>query len=100
MSQHFEQIWEKAEALMSSDAGHRPVSSIISELTAKLSLYQALDANDKIPVTEKSGLKSHLFGKLLLSIAQLSLKDNINVFTALNAVLEEERVSQIITALR
>lgn len=95
MNQHFEEVWEDAEKLMSEETAQRFTKSIVMELTAKFGLYEAIDLNEKLSTEEKQKLKAHLMGTLLVTIAQLSLKDNINVFESMKLAIEEKRIEQL-----
>ena len=90
MAKHFEELWEESESLFKNDSGS--VSTIITELQAKLSLYVAIENQENIPVEEKQKLKSHTFGKILTSLTQLSLKDNVNTFSALTKAVEDLKI--------
>lgn len=92
---HFEHLWEAAENLLAEETKDRTAPSILTELSAKLSLYQMIENNHELPAEEKQSLKSHLFGKFLITLAQLSAKDNINTFTALQKAIGEAKVSQM-----
>jgi hypothetical protein len=97
---HYEELWVKAEELKAGDISNRSVKSIIMELQAKFSVYEAMDANDKLSPEEKQRLKEHLFGKLLMTLTQLSLKDNVNTYAALAEAIEEEQLTQLETKYR
>lgn len=93
MAKHFEELWVESEKLSESDVPS--VSLILFELKAKLSVYEALDKSDNIPEEERHKLKSHTFGKILASLTQLSLKDNINSFTALANAINDIKIEQL-----
>lgn len=84
---HFEDLWNASEALFKEEIVDTSVSSIITELQAKLALYAKTDAFDKIPLEEKRRSKTILFGKILSSLTQLALKEDINSFAALHSVV-------------
>jgi hypothetical protein len=85
---HFETLWTASEELYKTDIGTASTSAIITELQAKLALYAKTDAFDKIPPEEKHRSKTILFGKILSSLTQLALKDDINSFSALLAAVK------------
>lgn len=87
---HFEELWESAETLQKEDISDQ--SSIVNELIAKLSIYKGLSENQEIPNEERQKLKTHLMGKILLTFTNLSLKDNINTFTALHNAVNELKI--------
>lgn len=93
MNKHFEQLWEEAEELHKNDECFS--STIIDEITAKLAIYKVIDQNDKIPANEKAKLKSHTFGKILASLANLSLKDNVNTYLALKNAIDDLKVDSL-----
>ena len=84
MAIHFEELWEKCENLHKQIGGDIEVSSIMDELAMKVNLYKVIDSKEEIPVEEKKKAKSRTLGEILLTITHLSLKDDINVFDALN----------------
>lgn len=92
---HFENLWNAAEALMTTEATERSIASLIMELNAKFNLYNAIDSNDQLPQEECDKLKARLFGKLMLTLTQLSLKDNINVFEVMKQAYDEAQISQL-----
>ena len=83
---HFEQLWESGEKFNQESSKEDLISSILDELILKINLYKVIDSKE-IPEEEKSKIKSHTMGEILLTLTNLSLKDNINVFDSLNLVL-------------
>jgi len=81
MTIHFEELWEKCEKLHHDEDNP---SIIIDELMMKLNLYKAIDQKSEIPKEEAQKIKSLAMGEILLTITNLSLVDNINVFNSLN----------------
>jgi hypothetical protein len=81
---HFEELWEKCENLHKEYSEDDSVSEIIAGLSMKLELYSAIDQKSEISLEDVEKAKSRLMGEILLSLTALSLKDNINVFDALN----------------
>ena len=81
MAAHFEILWEECEKL--HQAGDS-ASSIIDELMMKLNLYKALAERTEIPKDELQKIKTRTMGEILLTMTNLSLIDNINVFEALS----------------
>jgi len=92
MIKHFEQLWEDAEKINAEINDGTPVTALVEELIQKLGVYRILDQNDKVPADEKIKLKSHLFGKILVLLTNLSLKDNINVYASLNNSIEDLKI--------
>lgn len=93
MIKHFEELWEESENIFKNDL--LPIKAIMMELHAKLSVYEALDAAENLPTEEKLKLKSHTMGKILVSLTQLSIKDNINTFIALSKAIEDAKIENL-----
>jgi hypothetical protein len=84
---HFEDLWQKCEDFHSKDLIGSDIESLINELTIKLNFYKGIDLKPEISKEDKETSKSLLLGEILLTITNISLKDNINVFAALNTAL-------------
>ena len=82
---HFEELWEKCEELH-KEAG-TSISSSLMELDLKFSLYKKIDVQG-FSNEEVEKIKSRVLGEILLTIANISLIDNINVYQALNEALQ------------
>jgi hypothetical protein len=87
MSIHFEEIWNKCEELQQEIVANESITSILDELTIKIGLYKAL-SQKKIPEQERESIKSRTMGEILLTLTKLSMKDNINVYEALNIAMQ------------
>lgn len=81
---HFEELWEKCENLHKEMGVAEAVPTIMDELAMKINLYKLLDGKTDLPPEEREKVKSRTMGEILLTLTHLSLKDNINVFEALN----------------
>jgi len=81
---HFEELWEKGEKLHQDEGSTESVATIIDELSMKINLYKMVDGRIDVPEEERQKVKSRTMGEILLTLTHLSLKDNINVFEALN----------------
>lgn len=92
MTLHFEELWEKCEQFHKEAAGNEKISSLIDELSLKLNLYKAIDAKTDIPLDERQKIKSRTLGEILLTLTNMSLGDNINVFESLNMALQYRSV--------
>jgi len=90
-TKHFEHLWEEAENCHSLYISKSDINSIINEIELKLNLYKSID-NSAIPAEDKEKTKSHLFGEILLSITQLTLKDNINSYKALKEAIFHKNI--------
>lgn len=89
---HFEDIWLLGEKLFQDTVAQEQVSSILEELLLKINLYKALDEQKQIPLEEMQKVKARTFGELLLTLTNLSLKDNIDVFNALSTALNYKSI--------
>jgi len=81
---HFEELWEKCENLHKALDHNDSVLTIIDELAMKINLYKMIDGKIEVPEEERQKIKSRTMGEILLTLTNLSLKDNINVFEALS----------------
>jgi len=81
---HFEELWEACENLHQEVNAQDSVSTIIDELGMKINLYKMIDGRSDLPLEDRQKVKSRTMGEILLTLTQLSLKDNVNVFDALN----------------
>ena len=81
MTLHFESLWEKCEKLhQEADEGDNS-QEIIDKLIMKLTMYNKMvEKTDQIP----QEIKYRLLGEILLDLTNLSLKEDINVYEALN----------------
>lgn len=92
--QHFEDLWEAAEALYAPTIADATVATVVQELSAKLMVYKAVSDRDVKP-EEKAKVIQAIFGKILMACVQLSLKDNINAYAALQDGIEDKKLLQI-----
>lgn len=91
MKMHFEDLWEKCEYFHKEFSSQDQTASILQELDLKINLYNLLD-NKQIPEEEKNKIKNRTFGEILLTLTNLSLKDNINVYSALYTALQYREI--------
>lgn len=89
---HFEELWEKCENFHKDNGLNEEAGSIVDELVYKINLYKALDAKTEIPEEDRQKAKSRTMGEILLTLTNLSLKDNINVFDSLGVALQYRSV--------
>lgn len=89
---HFEELWEKCENFHKENSDNNTHDEIIKELTMKIGLYSAIIQKPEIASKDIEQAKSRLMGEILLSLTELSLKDNINVFESLNTALQQHRI--------
>ena len=97
MAIHFEELWEKCEQLQKEVSKESTTPSIIDELMMKINLYKVIGEKTELPIADQQKIKSRTMGEILLTLTNLSLKDNINVFEALNVALQY-RTLEIYTA--
>jgi hypothetical protein len=90
----FDQLWEKSEGLFQDSISNETSSQILDELILKIKLYQAIDQKKEIPETEQQIIKSRTIGEILLTLTKLSLKDNLNVYEALNIAMQYRSIDQ------
>ena len=89
---HFEELWEECEKFQKDATAKNDVQHIIDELMLKINLYKAFDTKQEIPEEDRQKVKSRTLGEILLTLTALSLKDNINVYEALNIALQYRSV--------
>lgn len=95
MLKHFEHLWEDAENYYKDTSNATGVSSILEELVLKINLYKTIDESDKFPKDQKDKIKMHTFGEIVMTLAQLSLKDNINSYAALRTALQYKKIEDL-----
>jgi hypothetical protein len=88
---HFEDLWEKCESI-NTDISSDSISSILDELLLKINLYRTIDEQNKFDLNELKIIKSRTLGEILLTLTKLSLKDDINVFSALEVAFKARLV--------
>lgn len=86
MTVHFEELWEQAENLNTKE--DTQVSQVIEEVLLKANLYKVIDLQVNFSEADKAAMKLQTMGEILLSLAAISLKDNINTFEALGLALK------------
>lgn len=93
MINHFEDLWEQCEKFSQQSSLDTSSSTILDEVAMKVNLYKLIDEkSESINEEEKKKVKSRLLGEILLSLTNLSLKDNINVFDALNTAYQYKSI--------
>ncbi len=92
MSKHFENLWEAAEKYYEESSSSTAASSILDELVLKISLYKSISENASFPEDQKNKIKLHTFGEIIMTLTQLSLKDNINSYAALQTALHYKKI--------
>lgn len=82
---HFEELWEFAEKSFSKNDDN--INSILTHLLVKVNFYEKIAKQGPTSQEEIKKIKSHLMGEILLTLSHLSLKENIDVFSALKTAL-------------
>ncbi len=95
MSKHFENLWEEAEKYHQEIINDTNHSSIFEEFILKLNLLKLVVENTLLPDDQKKKATQYAFGEILLTLTQLSLKDNINAYAALNSALHYKTIEQL-----
>lgn len=93
---HFEELWEKCEQHHQSLGNNVEVPTIIDELAMKINLYKLIDGKIELSEEERQKVKSRTMGEILLTLTNLSLKDNINVFEALSIAQQHRSIDSSI----
>lgn len=91
---HFEELWEKCEALNKEASDPTvPTENLMQDLRMKLDLYLAIDSRTELPEADRQNAKSRTLGEILMTLTHLSLRDNINVYEALGVALQHHSVN-------
>ena len=83
----FEELWVKCEDLQKEITAENSTSGILESIVMIINLYKTIDAKE-IPNVDQQQIKSCTMGEILLALTAISLKDNINVYEALNTALQ------------
>ena|ERR1700690_2514804 len=94
---HFENLWEKCEQIHQEAIKEGTSADLIDELMLKLNVYKVIDLKIEIPNEDREKIKFRTLGEILLTITQLSLKDNINVFDALHTAYKFRSIEHYAT---
>jgi hypothetical protein len=92
---HFEDLWEKCEKFHSEFSNYEQSEQIIDELILKLNLYKTVRLQN-LSNEEKEKICTHTLGEVLLTLTNLSLHDNINVYQALNTALQYKSIPEYV----
>ena len=93
MSYTFEDLWNDAETTMAPETQQCSLQEIIKELEAKLSIFNTVSQNTSMKEEDRLALKARVFGKIMIVLTKLTLKDNINVYSVLQTALKEVQLS-------
>ncbi len=89
---HFEELWTQCETFHQEASKSVETPALVDGLMLKVNLYKALASQDDMPNEEMQKVKTRTLGEIVLTLTALSLKDNINVFEALNTALQMRSV--------
>lgn len=89
---HFEDLWEKCENYHKDNNIDNSINFIFDSLTLKLELLKSLTQKENLPAEELMQAKKIILGEILFTLTNLSLKENINVFDALNSALYQNSI--------
>jgi hypothetical protein len=93
MFKHFEELWEQCEKFHEENSSDDTVVEIIDDLMLSVTLYKALhEKQQQIPEEDRKNVKSHLLGEILFKLTHLSLRDDVNVFSALETSLRDSKI--------
>ena len=91
MIEHYEILWNLCEELHQQLSSDDPSSSIIQELILKVNLYQTILQKTDIPEKERQEVKTRTFGEILLTLTNLSRREDVNVFEALGLAYQARK---------
>lgn len=83
MTISFSELWELCEQLNQNSIKDDSVANLIDKLLIQINLYKTIDLKEEIPIVDRRKIKSRTYGEILLTLTNLSLKEDINVFKAL-----------------
>ena len=92
---HFEDLWEKCENYHKDHSNNDSLDFIFDNLHLKINLLKSLLQKENLPVEEAQQAKKVLLGEIIFTLTSLSLKENINVFDALNTVLHYNTIQNL-----
>ena len=92
MTISFSDLWEKSEDHHKLSNNKSDNIQIVEELLLKVGLYKTVISNSEIPKEELEKVKVRLYGEILLTLTNLSLEDNVNVYEALASALQQRNI--------
>ena len=92
MAIHFEELWERCEQFHNENSTDTSLT-VLEELLLKINLYKALSVQKEMP-SDLQEAKSRLLGEIILTITNLSLRENINVYDSLTIALRTRSATQ------
>jgi hypothetical protein len=91
MIKTFEELWTKCEDFNKNTSN---TNDSINEILMKFNLYLSIDKKE-ISNDEKNKLKNRVMGEILLSLSNISLLDNINIFAALHEAYQYRSLEKL-----
>lgn len=91
---HFEHLWEESENFYNSEIQSASPLAILDEINLKINLYKTICLQENLAQDQRDKLKNNIFGEILMTLTQLSLKDNINAYAALKAALGYKKIQE------
>lgn len=92
MNIHFEDLWEKCEKFHKQSSSQDDISSILQELELKCNFFSAIENKISSSTEEEIKIKTRAFGEILLTLTNLSLRENIDVYQALQLALQYREI--------
>lgn len=88
---HFEELYEQSEKLATKIHQTETTTELIASIMSVLNDYKDL-ATSKLPDEVKASLRNRYMGEIMFLFTAISMKDNVNVYAALQ---EEMRLNEI-----
>lgn len=92
----FSDLWNEAELLLANDAKSASAPELYAEADAKFALFiKCLNISHREDYNEDGSelLKYKPLGKFLLALAKISYIENINIWSALQEAVENEKLA-------
>lgn len=89
---HFEQLWEKCENFHKENSADNTTSFILDNLLLKVGLVKSVLEKNNLPAEELQQAKKLILGEVLFTLTNLSLKEDVNVFEALQIALQNNNI--------
>jgi hypothetical protein len=90
---HFEELWVAAEKKFEDGIKQDFTNSIVDQVVVQMSLYKVIDSKTELSADDKKQAKNHIMGRILLALANLSIKDDIDVFAVLQGALQDKQIT-------
>lgn len=91
-TKHFEELWVEAENIKDTNSSEE----VLKQLELKFALFRAiLMKKDSLSINDYNESVERLFGEVLFSLSQLSMIENVNVFSALDKSMKLKLIDLI-----